>query len=282
MAALQQAVGGAGANEARRRAETRSREEERRRREAHVREAELLRSEAEGAGPQRRTLVLAALAALLAMGAVGSWLALRPRARGVAAVSHAPPPGATEATAPPAPPPRPVAAAQQIPAPEPTPAPTRAPLAATGLRQVDFLNGRRLPAVESEYCRQPLSHATLAGGRAELRDCELSVRPPSFGDITGDGREEAAIAVKCNSTVGNSGDSFVFLFGQTSAGDTQVLAKFHFRGRESEDVSSPPVLRAGQLVFETDVWDTEDAACCPSQKARHVYVWSGGRLQRRR
>ena len=67
--------------EARRREDARRREEARRRKEAGKRDAAQRRTAGVVSGPQRRTMLLGGLALLLAVSAVGSWLALRPERR---------------------------------------------------------------------------------------------------------------------------------------------------------------------------------------------------------
>lgn len=147
---------------------------------------------------------------------------------------------------------------------------------ADAIRRVDFLNGFRLPEISTGACEEPLSRVTLRKGDGETKDCEVHVSPPSFGDVTGDGRDDAAVGVHVSVREGNHSESLVLLYELADSTRVRLIGKFAFAGREEENLAGGPDIFGSRLTFVTAVWDSEDAACCPSLTRRYTYLWKDG------
>jgi hypothetical protein len=127
------------------------------------------------------------------------------------------------------------------------------------------------PAVDAEAIRsvdlasQPAVDALVSRSGGVFR--EESVL---FGDVTGDGVEEAVVPVAPDGTQGAS--AFVVL---TPAGSgTASLLEVAAKGRGGLGVS----IEDGDVVALEPVYGPDDPECCPGSLQRSVYAWDGEQL----
>ncbi|HMO80400.1 MAG TPA: hypothetical protein PKD24_06380 [Pyrinomonadaceae bacterium] len=97
----------------------------------------------------------------------------------------------------------------------------------------------------------------------------------SYGDLTGDGREEAVVITVCNTGgTGNFTEGFVF---GISSGKAMLLARIAGGDRAYGGLRSASV-EEGTLVVETNDAGEFGGACCPEAIITTKYKVSGGKL----
>lgn len=149
------------------------------------------------------------------------------------------------------------------------------PLAKAGIRQIDFRNFTyRLPNLtgDSELGEVRLHNGkTIDGGIGTDRpNCELY--QIAYGDLTGDGSEEAAVVL-----IFNLGGSAFWMDGQVFTlrnGRAVLLTKFNAGDRGHGSIRSVTVSN-GLLVADFDIPWNGDASCCPSYFSVVKYGWNG-------
>lgn len=144
--------------------------------------------------------------------------------------------------------------------------------AAGDIRHVDFQRYTYTPGCTD-------TPVTTSGGvfQRESRDDRISfkVMRVSYGDVNGDGQDEALVATVCNT--GGSGDfTDAFVFGLVS-GKPQLLAKVEGGDRAVDGIHDIAV-ESGRVVL----WlygDGSRGACCPVFVDRWEYRLAGGKLE---
>ncbi len=109
--------------------------------------------------------------------------------------------------------------------------------------------------------------------QAELRDFlassggEVNPRQIKYGDLTGDGVDDAVVPVTSG---GEGGDIAVFVLGYQPDG-LEVLLRLE-RGRLKAEIDD------GKLETLEPKFAEGDPSCCPSEFLRTFYVWDGSSL----
>ena len=135
-------------------------------------------------------------------------------------------------------------------APQPPAADTRS---GAGIREIDFT---ALPLTQA-LARQ-------LSGRVDA----AQVR---YVDVTGDGREEALVAITSDGTFGNLA---VVVFTEQGGVAREMLTRVAGQDRRGVALT----VEAGQLIETVGVYGASDANCCPGQVARTYFRWDETKL----
>jgi hypothetical protein len=152
-----------------------------------------------------------------------------------------------------------------------------APAAAGDIRRVDFRNFTYPAACAAENGQ--------AGGirvrngeytRAQSDDpLYFSVASVSFGDLTGDGRDEAAVATDCNT--GGTGQFSEGLVFSMRDGRPALIERLEVGDRAYGGIAGLKI-EGGQLVVERYGTDEGGPYCCPRYIDTMRLRWDGGRF----
>ena len=114
---------------------------------------------------------------------------------------------------------------------------------------------------------------------------EAGWNPVVYGDLDGDGRDEAALVVGC-SNGGGTADAFlayaqvIFRGGKRSP---RVIGILTPQQRPNPNVL-PPLLqvtiRRGEVVADEAWYGPKDGTCCPSGRSTTTWRYANGRLRR--
>jgi hypothetical protein len=112
--------------------------------------------------------------------------------------------------------------------------------------------------------------------KEELEESDKKFRKILYGDLDGDGDEDAVVHYGWSFIGGNGwGTSLMAITLENSeysfAADTAVGAKM---GRSTELVS----VKNGRINLKTMSYTEDDGACCPSIEGSAVYTLKGGQL----
>jgi pimeloyl-ACP methyl ester carboxylesterase len=115
------------------------------------------------------------------------------------------------------------------------------------------------------------------------QDVYASVDKVAYGDLTGDGRDDAALPVLCanhNSTAAGQ-TAFGVLIFEGSGGEPQLIATL--TGLQPRLGEPPNFIKIEQIshgrITVTETWyGAHDANCCPSGRARDVWRYADGRV----
>jgi hypothetical protein len=120
-----------------------------------------------------------------------------------------------------------------------------------------------------------LSKVPLVAAFAEATGGIVDTRGAQYGDLTGDGRDEALVAVTTDGTFGDVGYFVVTLVDGSPRTLWQATADAGSRNGLEAQLS-------GEGLIETvGVYEPEDPQCCPSVLRKSVYVWNGQEFELR-
>ncbi len=157
-----------------------------------------------------------------------------------------------------------------------------------------FFRGECVPASTPPLSLEALKNATypseweesgtitLTDGRYEgepfveggaSRPIVTLVEPVAFGDLDGDGVEDAAVVLAANA--GGSG-TFISLEAVRNEGGEPVHVATYSLGDRARIESL--AIEGGQIVLEMITHGPDDPLCCPTQRARNVYALEGDAL----
>lgn len=165
-----------------------------------------------------------------------------------------------------------------------------APLAAAplDLRTVDW-DGFLLPGA---VCRSP-ADIPLHGGQATSvpssfdgptpnypQDVVVDTQRVVYGDVTGDGRPESALSVRCNnhdSTAAGDTVDATLVFDGASGRAALIGTLTSSRPRLGEPPNAVTVTRLspGRADGSEQFYGSQDANCCPSGTASVTWTWDG-------
>ncbi|WP_320777446.1 hypothetical protein [Streptomyces sp. CRN 30] len=152
------------------------------------------------------------------------------------------------------------------------------------LREVNWRDVR----VPGTFCDIP-GLITFHDGRATATSrtwgrVDLSREPePTYGDIGGDRRPEAALGVECNNGGGTAAGQLAF-GSVIYASDKGRLTVLRSITPQQQPPGQPPTLLAelrmerGRIEVEERWYRPRDATCCPTGTAVTVWVLDDGRL----
>ena len=115
------------------------------------------------------------------------------------------------------------------------------------------------------------------------QDVQVDVRALVYGDLTGDGHDEAALPLRCNnhdSTAAGDTVATVLLF-DGSTGDAALLGEVSSSQPRLGEIPNAVTVRQlvpGRVVGDESFYGPDDAPCCPSGRASTVWPWTGGSL----
>jgi hypothetical protein len=107
--------------------------------------------------------------------------------------------------------------------------------------------------------------------------------PVVYGDLDGDGVDEAAVGVFC-SNGGGTADSVlayarvVYRAGRTSASAIGVLTP-HWQPKNQLPTLLTVVLRRGRAIGREAFYGRRDGTCCPSGRAKTVWTYGHGKFE---
>lgn len=148
-----------------------------------------------------------------------------------------------------------------------------------GIRSVDFKNFTYLALCAGETPEKitvkngEFSKATQMDGYVDRM--LFNVFDPSYGDLTGDGKDEAVILGVCNAGgTGNFSEGFVYT---EKAGRPVLLARIPGGDRAYGGLRSAKV-ENGTLVVDSNDPGENGASCCPELAVTTRYKLSGSKL----
>lgn len=161
---------------------------------------------------------------------------------------------------------------------QPVPVPSPAP--PSPIRSVDFENFT-YPEIDAR------GEFTLTDGREPTEDDRRSLVDVIYGDVTGDGEEEALV-VHSQSTRGSAIPYFVYVY-TGSRGKPKLLWSF-YAGERGDGGLRRVYAGSGDLVVElygrdrvvrggTSGEEDNVGVCCPRFYTRSRYEWRGGRFR---
>jgi hypothetical protein len=110
--------------------------------------------------------------------------------------------------------------------------------------------------------------------------------PVSYGDLDGDGRDEAAVGVDCNNGGGMAAGQLGFssVIFSTRAGRLRVLGVVAPRQPLDLEASHVPLLGrveilTGKVIAQEAWYGPHDGTCCPSGRAATVWRYTKGTLR---
>jgi hypothetical protein len=145
----------------------------------------------------------------------------------------------------------------------------------SGIRSVDFQNREYSSSCLGETGDTQIVH--ISNGKANTPDADFRVDKPVFGDLKGDGQEEAVVVLSCHPSgmSPNEVSSEIFVF-EMSARGPKILAKFppsNWGGRRVERATL-----SGKYVVVSYL-DGECNACTDSIVSVR-FQWNGARFVR--
>lgn len=165
-------------------------------------------------------------------------------------------------------------------------------LQGSSIRAIDFRDFTYRWYPRWKYMLSRRKEFTLREGRTEVEVPNGSNEPQAFelvnisyGDITGDGAEEAVVTIKMR-LLGNAKPYALFVY--TLADGAPKLLWVHETGdRADEGLRSIYVSSDGRLVIEqynadkliSDGEETKVGLCCPKTFTRSYYVWRDSHFQ---
>lgn len=151
------------------------------------------------------------------------------------------------------------------------------PSAAGDIRQVDFRNFTYASSCISEDGR--LTDIQVRDGEfkreRQYDSLFFSVLSVNYGDLTGDGQSEAAIAVNCNT--GGTGQFSEGLVYAMRSGAPALIARIEGGDRAYGGIAGLSV-ENGKLRVERYATDEDGPACCPRYIETTQLRWDGNRL----
>lgn len=148
-----------------------------------------------------------------------------------------------------------------------------AKIGVTSIRSVDFQN--------RTYDNTDAGAITVVNGEAEIEiDPEMpdmhgwfNVGAPVYGDIDGDGAEEAIVI-----TSFNGGGTGTFTSGEVYAlREGQGVVKLgEIPGGDRGDGGLDDIrIEGGKILVDRNLSTEDDGACCPSKLTKEVWTWNG-------
>lgn len=152
-------------------------------------------------------------------------------------------------------------------------------LGQTDIRKVDFKN-----FTYKAYCAgEAPENVTVKNGEF-LRETPMdgyvdrfyfNIYGVSYGDLTGDGRDEAVVLTVCNTGgTGNFSEGFIYTF---EAGKPRLLNRIAGGDRAYGGLRSASIAN-GILTIESNDPGESGASCCPELIITNQYRLSGGKL----
>lgn len=144
----------------------------------------------------------------------------------------------------------------------------------SSIRSIDFLN--------RTYQSSDAGAITVKDGEAELEvdPCMpemrgwFNVAPPTYGDVDGDGVEDAIVV-----TAFNGGGSGTFTSGEVyalRAGAAEPVKIGEIPGGDRGDGGLADIrIEGGKVLVERYMSMEDDGACCPSKVQKEVWRWDG-------
>ncbi|MGB2694323.1 MAG: hypothetical protein WBD55_03950 [Dehalococcoidia bacterium] len=134
----------------------------------------------------------------------------------------------------------------------------------------------------------PAATPTNAGPDADIHAVDLATRPEvenfvgsyggeadvdriRYGDLTGDGRDEAVLPIDSG---GSLGDLAIFAFGYVDGQLKQLVLALPAQPRSGVSAR----IQNGRLITTEAYFADDDPLCCPSQIRRVTYRWNGSIL----
>ena len=107
----------------------------------------------------------------------------------------------------------------------------------------------------------------------QLQGASMLPREISFGDVTGDRREEAIVPISSQGTLGN----IAYLVFTLKDGSPELVLT---RGQGGGNEGGLQIeVDEGKLVELTPELGPEDPLCCPSAMRKTTFRWDGSKLQ---
>lgn len=101
---------------------------------------------------------------------------------------------------------------------------------------------------------------------------------PRYGDLTGDGREEAVLEGMAIVPDGNSYTTYVYVFSLPTGAAEPVLLEALMGGDRADGSIRVTGVDAAGLHLARAILGPDDAMCCPSTEQHETWTWNGTEL----
>jgi hypothetical protein len=127
-------------------------------------------------------------------------------------------------------------------------------------------------------------HPTKPGGSGPRFDELSQFNDVTYGDLDGDGRDEAVVPLWCNNNGGTASGALLYSLAMFSARAGAVhfiglITPKHQPVDELPTLLSDPRVSAGQVVVNEALYGPHDGTCCPSGRATTTWTYSDGQLR---
>jgi hypothetical protein len=118
-----------------------------------------------------------------------------------------------------------------------------------------------------------------------LRRIEVAAgwNPVIYGDLDGDGLDEAALGVSCSNGGGTADSALAYAQVVYRAGTSSALAiavlRPHWQPKHALPTLLTVVLRRGRVIGREAFYGRRDGTCCPSGRATTVWMYRHGTLR---
>lgn len=152
----------------------------------------------------------------------------------------------------------------------------QAPPAVSNIRQFDLKNFTyRVKHADGQAMAVRLSNGShVERERNGTITFSTGVSHLAYGDLTGDGRDEAVVVL--TSSEGGSGYGSQGFIYTLQSGHPSLLTEFD--GGAREDATLGARIENGLLIVDRGEFLEGDAPCCPVHYRSHSYRWDGSRL----
>lgn len=150
------------------------------------------------------------------------------------------------------------------------PPPMRSP---ADIHSVDFRNFTYKDVCDTEGKTTTVHDGSYYSGD-EMDKVYFEIRDVVYGDVTGDGSDEALVLTLCNT--GGTGQFTDGLLFAMRAGKPQVIATLGVGDRADGGIDRA-VITGGRLIVDRFAEDGS-GACCPERVETYSYRWNGTKL----
>lgn len=146
-----------------------------------------------------------------------------------------------------------------------------------GIASVDFADFTYAPdTCGDDTERDPFVVTDGRASTASGTNLSVDVDATAYGDLTGDGADEAVVLVSCNAG-GNGSWVVALVYGVDGEGDPERLDILDAADRDDRVITGASI-SDGEIVTDEVIFVDDDPRCCPSGAGSTIWAWDGSRF----